>query len=383
MKKTTTLKQGLKSLLKDDLLVIAENQRIKFPSNMKKNDMINVLSEILPTNFGEDLIYFSPNELMIYSGGFKEIFKGIDFDTIRDAVQNEQEQFDIPDMIDATGKNISLEEVFDSVDVLQKSLTEYDVDELNRLIAYGYLFASEKDNIPTFQVPSELQAVLTKKLETNKDELFDYQSLQTLLISLTNLYGVCSYHQLHKVFKHFNGSTLSLKKVRDYCLKYSENNYFIEAEDHYLYNSMLKPEDFEIIVDSDLKRDYYFPNEEDLKAYGYNVFSPQGLEIFKDLMEFILYHSKTEDILNDECLSYEEALKMGNNEVVKIYDDILDEILFCAKMGYGLYDFIKILNKSFFKFDSLPSMNAAYSTYLELLENTRKWPLKGFLYSEL
>ena len=380
---TTTLKQGLRSLKKGDLAILGENHGIASPYKMKKEDLIIALNDLLPKKFAEELIYFSSNELMLYSDGFRQMFAGYDHDLLKQSLDKMKDDKLIPDVLGDMNNNVSLEEVFQTFDLMKKMVVEDDIDSLNYLINMGYAFPFTKDFYTTLKLPLELKEVFKNSLEERGDEIFDYQSLQLYIFSLTNLYGVCSYHQLHKVFKKLTGSSLSLKKVRAYALKFSEKSDLCEATDNYLYNNVLKEEEFELIVDSDLKRDYYFPTEGELSAYGYGFFGPQAIKIYQELKETILNHSKIEDLLNEEFLSYADALEWEDDIVEEAYDGILDEVMFYAKMGYGLFDLIKLLDNQLCKFDSLKDMNHAFSLYRQLQETARKWTLKGALFSEL
>ena len=380
---TTTLKQGLRSLKKGDLAILGENHGIASPYKMKKEDLIIALNDLLPKKFAEELIYFSSNELMLYSDGFRQMFAGLDHDLLKQSIDKMKDDKLIPDVLGDMNNNVSLEEVFQTFDLMKKMVVEDDIDSLNYLINMGYAFPFTKDFYTTLKLPLELKEVFKNSLEERGDEIFDYQSLQLYIFSLTNLYGVCSYHQLHKVYKKLTGSPLSLKKVRDYVLKFSEKSDLCEATDNYLYNNVLKEEEFELIVDSDLDRDYYFPTEAELSAYGYGFFGPQAIKIYQELKETILNHSKIEDLLNEEYVSYADALEWEDDIVEEAYDGILDEVMFYAKMGYGLYDLIKLLDNQLCKFDSLKDMNHAFSLYRQLQETARKWTLKGALFSEL
>ena len=380
---TTTLKQGLRSLKKGDLAILGENHGIASPYKMKKEDLIIALNDLLPKKFAEELIYFSSNELMLYSDGFRQMFAGLDHDLLKQSLDKMKDDKLIPDVLGDMNNNVSLEEVFQTFDLMKKMVVEDDIDSLNYLINMGYAFPFTKDFYTTLKLPLELKEVFKNSLEERGDEIFDYQSLQLYIFSLTNLYGVCSYHQLHKVFKKLTGSSLSLKKVRAYALKFSEKSDLCEATDNYLYNNVLKEEEFELIVDSDLNRDYYFPTEGELSAYGYGFFGPQAIKIYQELKETILNHSKIEDLLNEEYVSYADALEWEDDRVEEAYDGILDEVMFYAKMGYGLFDLIKLLDNQLCKFDSLKDMNHAFSLYRQLQETARKWTLKGALFSEL
>ncbi len=383
MYKTTTLKQGLRKLKKRELVILGENHGIDAPSKLKKEELIMALNDLLPKKFAEEIMYFSPNELMLYSDGFRQMFDGFDQNQLKESLEYMKDDGLFPDLLGDMDNNDSMEMMFQAFDLMKNMVMEDNIDSLNFLINMGYAFPSTKDFYTTVKLPVELKEVFKNTLKERGEEVFDYQTLQLYIFSLTNLYGVCSYHQLHKVYKKITGSPLTLKKVRDYVLKFSEKSSLCEAADNYLYNNVLDEEEFELIVDSDLNRDYYFPTEEELSAYGYSFFRPKALKIYNELKEIVLEHSKIEDIDNEEFVSYKEALDWDYDMEVAAYEGILDEVMFSAKMGYGLYGFIKILDNELCKFDSLKDMNRAFSLYHKLQETTRKWPLKGALYSEL
>ena len=378
----TTLKQGLRKLKKRDLAILGQNHGIASVYKMKKEDLISALNDLLPKRFAEDIICFSSNELMLFSDGFRQMLEGLDHDQLKQSLDQMKDENLIPDVFGDMNDNFSEEDVFKIFDVMKKMVVDDDINHLDYLINMGYVFPVIKDHYTTVKLPSELKEVFKNTMEERGDEIFDYQSLQLYIISLINLYGVCSYHQLHKVYKKLTGSSLTLKKVRDYVLKFSKKFVFCEATENYLYNSVLKEEEYEMIVDSDLNRAYYFPTEAELSAYGYGFFRPEAMKIYEELKETILNHSKIEDVVEEEFVSYADALELEDENILDSFEFILDEIMFSAKMGYGLYDLIKVLDNEVCKFDSLKDMNHAYSLYLQLQETARKWTLKGALFSE-
>jgi len=383
MKNETTLKQALRSLKKKDLVNLGKNHGIDAPYKLKKEDLVMVLKELLPKKYTEELYYFLPNELMLYSDEFIRVFHTLDHTRLRASLQKAMDDGFITGSLSDSNKDFSPEDVIKLFEVMVKMALGKDIVRLRYLINMGYAFLTPKDNYSTVKLPSELKEVLFRTMKERGDELLDYQSLQSYILSLTNLYGVCSYHQLHKMHKTKKGSSLTLKKARDYVLKFSEKRPFCVATDNYLYSSNLNHEEFKTIVRSTLNRDYYNPTKEELPTYKYRFFGPEAIKIYDELKELFLNHSKTVDPLNEELVSYSEALESKDNDILAAYEKVLNGVMFYAKMGFGLYDFVNILDREFFKFNSLAEMNRAYSLYLDLQKHTRKWPLKGALYSEL
>ena len=383
MYETTTLKQGLRNLKKKDLVTLGKNHGIDAPYKMKKEDLVMVFNDLIPERFIEEIFYFSPNELMVYSDDFSKMFGDLDQTQVRESLQKVKDDILIPNLPGKSNEDVSMEEVYQTFDLIKKMIMNEDVDNLNYLINMGYALLSRKDKNSTFKIPSELKEVFLTIMEKRGNELLDYQSLQMHIVSLLNLYGVCSYHQLHKMHKKRTGSPLTLEKVIMYVVKLSEQRPLCQTTLDYFYNDALHHEEFKTIIDSDLNRDYYIPTEEELTAYSYAFFRPKAAKNYQELKEIILNHSKTLGPINEDLVSYSEALKWKDGPILKAYEKVLDAVLFYGKMGYGLYDFISILDQEYFKFNTLNQMNRAYSLYLEFQENTRKWPLKGALYSEL
>jgi hypothetical protein len=59
------------------------------------------------------------------------------------------------------------------------------------------------------------------------------------------------------------------------------------------------------------------------------------------------------------------------------YEEILDYLPYCLKMGKGLNQFTQKLDQLSITFNSANDREKLHSVYLQMLEHTRKWPLKG------
>jgi hypothetical protein len=212
--------------------------------------------------------------------------------------------------------------------------------------------------------------------------MVDYQTLQMYVAALTNLYGVCTYNQLHKVFKKYTGSKLSLKKVKDYITEFSNYSDVFATTSNYFFSSSLKAETYMMIVNSDLKRRYYMPTEDEINYYAFVPFGPEVELVVENIRKIILERTAVYDDLNDELITYEEAL--GHDEDITLdYEDLMDDLVYSARLGIGLLPIMERFDLMQCRFDSLKDMNNFYKSYLELEKKTRKWTLKGALYSEL
>ncbi len=367
--KPVYLKQKLGELRKPELVFLAKNQGIKGFEKLKKDELVNVLEKILPQKFEEELIYFTKEELMVFSGGFKNMLEEID---VNDLLKDVQKDLDFP-----------MEELMENMDFLEDKMLDMNEDIVRMLINKGYIFFRGKYVDDGFDIPEEIKETYLNGMEKMGDTLLNYQAIQTYVAALANLYGVCTYSQLHKVFKKHIDSKASLKKIKDYTMKYIERSDFIEADENYFYTVALDKEEVRIIVESDLKRSYYFPTEDEMSIYNYELCGSQAQETFAEIVNYLIAHTRIEDLQTQEMTSYQESLLMEKEHITNNYENLMDDIIISARMGKGLFGLIESLDLAMCKAVSLKDLNTLYALYLELETKTRKWPLKGAFLSEL
>ncbi|MEA1884547.1 MAG: hypothetical protein U9N62_08530 [Thermotogota bacterium] len=95
--------------------------------------MITALNDLLPKKFAEEIIYFSSNELMLYSDGFRQMFAGLDHDLLKQSLDKMKDDHLIPDVLGDMNddNNVSMEEEFQTFDLMKKMVVEDDIDSLN------------------------------------------------------------------------------------------------------------------------------------------------------------------------------------------------------------------------------------------------------------
>src|SRR6056297_3199264 len=107
MKNETTLKQALRSLKKKDLVNLGKNHGIDAPYKLKKEDLVMVLKELLPKKYTEELYYFFPNELMLYSDEFIRVFHTLDHTRLRASLQKAMDDGFITGSLSDSNKDFS------------------------------------------------------------------------------------------------------------------------------------------------------------------------------------------------------------------------------------------------------------------------------------
>jgi hypothetical protein len=370
MENTVTLKDHLNSLLKKELVILAGNYNIDQPNKLKKAELVGFLDQFLKRQFVDDIIYFTADEALLFADGFKGMMKGLDLDQL-------MEEADLKD-----NEDFPIREFLENMDVVRNDILTEKPEILINLASRGYIFIKEGFINPVIEIPIELKALYLKKTEELRDVMVDYQTLQMYVAALTNLYGVCTYNQLHKVFKKYTGSKLSLKKVKDYITEFSNYSDVFATTSNYFFSSSLKAETYMMIVNSDLKRRYYMPTEDEINYYAFVPFGPEVELVVENIRKIILERTAVYDDLNDELITYEEAL--GHDEDITLdYEDLMDDLVYSARLGIGLLPIMERFDLMQCRFDSLKDMNNFYKSYLELEKKTRKWTLKGALYSEL
>jgi len=235
-----------------------------------------------------------------------------------------------------------------------------------------------EDEESPIQVPSEIYDIYKNQMK----ERPDYQNLQLYLFASANLYGVCSYNQLHKLYTHHTGSAHSLSSIHDYVITFAKKRQKLNANEDYFYHQILKVEDLVPLINSDIES-YYFPTQDDINAYSTQLFGQEANELYDEIKECLLTKTKIEETLTGMLIGYEDALEEDAIDILFDYEEILDHLPYCLKMGKDLKHFIQKLDQLSIRFNEDDARDKANSLYLQALENTRKWPLKGALGSEL
>lgn|GEM_PF-881748 len=364
-----TLKDGLKGSLKKDLIIIARNHQLENPHKLKKDELAKRLEPIIQRDFLAEIFFFSLEQTILFYPTSKDIQSDVDND---DSMTEEQKS--------------SLSKITQSIENIlsnPKEMMQRNPDEIAYLSSKGYIFIEEKGINELIQVPEELKEILLLMLLEKGRIFFDFQKLQDYIIALAKLYGVCSYKQLHQVFKKHTGSNLTLQNIKDYTMALSERDDEFEAEENYFYLSLLDEDEASLIFEYNLKKPYYFPTEKEIMGYVVDIFCPEARRTFNNLSEILLKKTCISKNFSVVSIDYSEAIEQQDEEILDSYDEMFGDILFAARMGKGLYQVLQILDFSDCKFKQLSDTDKFYTAYLELLEKSRKWPLKGNLYSDL
>jgi len=373
-----TLGELLKTLPKEELVRLGENQGLVSPQKLKKAHLVKHLSEAIPSTFPEDLIYLTSEELKILSGEIQPAPDILDGEVRKEKNKFRDDDFSIPELMDDMEAGEPLDDFFDALDEVQEEMFFEKAEPLHYLINQGYVYYREDADNP-FQVPSEIYELSIQKEKTQK---VDYQRIQKYIFATLTLYGCCSYERLHFLFHHQNGSYISLEDLRDYVRRFAEKRQKFSANDHYFFDKVLDKKELDALIKSGQEL-YYFPTIEEINYYSTEQFRAPAMAKYNELRDLILHKTKIEELLTGELIGYEEATEEGGIDILMDYNHILEFITLSLKMGDDLNTFLEELGKTGFRFDSEKDLKDAQALYLEASENTRKWPLKGFLNAEL
>ena len=377
MENKTTLKQCLETLSKEELIDLGKNQGLDSAKKLKQTHLIKHLTQLIPSKFKEDFKYLTPDEVKVFTGEHEQLTGNTSFKIGKEKSESEEDDFSIPDLLEDMEAGLPMDDFFDALDEVQEEMHSNTPEWLSYLLNHGYAFLTEDEESP-IQVPSEIYDIY-KKLKNEKP---DYQNLQLYLFASANLYGVCSYNQLHKLYTHHTRSEPSLASIHDYVIAFTKKRQKLNANEDYFYHQMLKVEDLVPLINSDIES-YYFPTQEDINTYSTQLFGQEANEIFNELKERLLTKTKIEETLTGILIGYEDAVEEDAIDILFDYEEILDHLPYCLKMGKNLNHFTQKLDQLSISFISNNHREKIRSLYLEALENTRKWSLKGALDSEL
>ena len=353
---------------------------------------MDTLEGIITEKLKEDVFLFSPIEFNLFYEPRKKIRESIDLEKIRKEMTEYRNNPDLRAFMKVLDYRLTPENLEETERYIEKSMgpqediviTPDNIEDYRFLFTKGYAFVLQKDFQVIVKVPEDLKEIVKAINQRNEDKIRTYQLLQELILSLSNLYGVCPYPQLYKVLKQYTDSKLYLKKIRDYLYKLNEKTHLYHPEEHYYANGLLSEEDLNNNLDcsknitgkSLLKihethpeTDYYIPEAEEILSYAKDFFGPQAIAPYEKLKAHLI--AKT-------------ALKNPQESDVDDLDDnrILDQVKRCAKMGCSFNDLIKNIETANWILTNQKDTKKAETLYQKLLEKTRKWPMKGALSTE-
>src|SRR6056297_759222 len=111
------------------------------------------------------------------------VFHSLDHTRLRASLQKAMDDGFITGSLSDSNKDFSPEDVIKLFEVMVKMVLGKDIVRLRYLINMGYAFLTPKDNYSTVKLPSELKEVLFRTMKERGDELLDYQSLQSYILS--------------------------------------------------------------------------------------------------------------------------------------------------------------------------------------------------------
>ncbi len=372
-----TLKQFLETLSKDDLVDLAKNQGLDSPKKLKKNQLVKHLTERIPSKFVEDCQFLTPDEMKVFTGEYEEIDVNNSFKIGKEENEYEDDDFSIPDLLEDMEAGMPMDDFFDALDEVQEEMASNTPEWLSYLINHGYAFLTEDEEAP-IQIPSEIYDIYIKKTKEKLVQELDYQTLQKVLFASINLYGVCSYEQLHKLYTEYIDSETPLESIRNYVTRFIEKRKKLNANKDYFYHPLLQVEDLVPLINSDIET-YHLPTREEINTYSTQLFGQQAMEPHNELKDLLLTKTKIEETLTGMLIGYEDAIDEDGLDILYDYEEIEDYLPYCLKMGKDPNHFSKKLDQLSIRFTSANDKKKAYHLYLQALENTRKWPLKGAL----
>jgi hypothetical protein len=351
MKNIVKLKDCLKKLKKSDLLQIAESNTYKFSEPVKKDEMIEILTTVIPKNFADNIRYYNIFELYFLTK------------SIKDYISSEE--------------IASLDDTFNAIEVQLKGYV-FSGYEIEDLLAMGYVYVAEAEINPSFVLPEELRMIYTEEFKEKGAMIFGYQGIQSSIMACVNLYGYCSYEQILKLHNEFTGPKVNSNMLKEYIKGYSKKSgtYIIDGDDKYIYSNYLSVDEFEMLMLNEMKMLYYNPTAEEFEEYSYDILNSQ-VKFLLDKIENLLFEKTEIDI--DSLNDFEEDF----GSVEEVYFDMGIELAFSARMGRGLLRAIDVLDENECVFLDRKDRDQYYKLYLELLEKSRKWSIKGHFYSDL
>jgi len=373
MEHTMTIKQCLETLSKEELVDLGENQGLDSPKKLKKAHLIKHLSQVIPSKFEENVQYLTPEELKVFTGEHEAIDKKTSFRIGKEDSGDEDDDFSIPDLLEDMESGVPMDDFFDALDQVQEEMFSNIPQWLSYLINNGYAFLTE-DEQPSIQVPSEIFDVYTKQTKENSNVF----SFQHYLFASVNLYGVCSYQHLHKLYTEHTASDISLKDIRNHVTRFVEKRQKLNANKAYFYHPLLQAEDLVPLINSDIET-YYMPNRKEINTYSIQLFGTGALERYNQLKDLLLTKTKIEETLTGMLIGYEDALEEDAIDILYDYEEIVDYLPYCLKMGKEPNQYIQKLDQLSIRFEGDNDRSTLQSLYLQTLEKTRKWSLKGAL----
>ena len=371
MENKTTLKQCLETLSKEELIDLGKNQGLDSAKKLKQTHLIKHLTQLIPSKFKEDFKYLTPDEVKVFTGEHEQLTGNTSFKIGKEKSESEEDDFSIPDLLEDMEAGLPMDDFFDALDEVQEEMHSNTPEWLSYLLNHGYVFLSEDEESP-IQIPTEIYEIYKKQTK----ERPDYQNLQQYLFASVNLYGVCSYKQLYKLFTELTRSDVSLENIRDYTKKFIEKRQKLNANKDYFYHQLLQVEDLVPLINSDIES-YYMPTTEEINTYSTQLFGQKAMDVYNEIKEILLNKTKIEETLTGMLIGYEDAMEEDAIDILYDYEEIVDYLPYCLKTAKDLNHFIQKLDQLSIRFTSANDRKKLQTLYLQTFEQTRKWPLKG------
>ena len=255
-----------------------------------------------------------------------------------------------------------LKELLDveSIEISQLKFTTY-----YSLVKLGfvYLFGFNDKIYPV--IPKEIRILIYKAINEGYEGKIELNCRKHLLAkALTNLYGIFEIEQFAKVWNEYNVEQTTIEQASEFFVGKQFNHSYYWIDEDWIVSSYFDDEEDEEYLelkDESSWRPYYMPSNEEIEFYSKNEYNENS----------------------KECKSVERFLKGKLSISKERFEDLFDELMFLCLMDAPVREIFELLNEADVVFDGENVLNKFMQLLMELMNNTRKWVLRGHISSEL
>ena len=323
-------KKLMMEMSKDDIYFVAEVHALELDDTMSKEELVEKINEVLVEDFEHDCQYLLPNEIFYIMDLYLQFEK----------------------------KNpTKINSIFQSI--LNNYKYEKDEADGDYLVQMGYFQIQREGDQHTWLLPyPSIIVSFVSNAVVLLEKSFENQKMLDYVIALSNIYGWYSYDQFIHIWNLYNENKITEDFADIFLEKMEMKNAQIWIKDQIIISGTIPAEEYKFLAGTRENLPWYTPSEEMIKK-NIDAHVDKHTEAYKALKAFFTKNKGSIKTNREiELIIFHLMLELKFNNLPSAAYDILEEYNYVFKDDETGTRFLKM--------------------YLDLLNNSRKWVLKGF-----
>lgn len=189
--------------------------------------------------------------------------------------------------------------------------------------------------------------------------------LEQYIIALTNLHGIVSKEKVVEIYNSQNDDKIGLEHV-DILYELSEElekNFSIPGNGHFVHESILEFDEFDVFMAKKKGKPYYIPEKEELLKYTDDFYYEKG-KYYDALFDYI-----------------HKRFKLKKNQAEGLIDDIHD--MYVSDFGTSMRFIFDSFERQGIVLEDIEQAQEVVQLVVNFTNNTRIWDNNGFTPNEL